>query len=57
MIELSEGGGAVLYSRIIDGDRLAFSGRRHKAGRGRIGLDGTPEGQGEGIATAMFGGG
>jgi hypothetical protein len=44
VVELSQGGGAVFYCRIIDRDRLAFSSGGHQAGRRRVGLDGTPEG-------------
>jgi hypothetical protein len=52
VVDLSEGGGAVLYGRIVDGDRLALSGGRHEAGRGGIGL---LEGEGDGIATMLSG--
>lgn len=55
VVELAEGGGAVFYGRVVDGDRLALGGGRHEAGRRRVGL---LEGeQWEGIATVTMLGG
>lgn len=38
VVELAQGRGAVFYGRVVDGDRLALGGRRHQAGRRRVGL-------------------